>query len=107
MTKKDLIQAVASKADMTKKDTETFYNSLIDVLTEEVNRDTEINVEIPAIGTMKVTLKAAHQSKNPKTGEIVEVPDRRQIRISVSDTLKKKLIQPSEKKTVKKVVKKK
>ena len=101
MNRKDLFKALAEKTGMSQKDCETVYNAFLETVYEEINVETESKTIIPGIGTIKVTLVEAHESKNPRTGESVDVPDKRQARMSLSDTIKGKLVQPSDKKAKK------
>ena len=87
---------------MSQKDCETVYNAFLETVYEEINVETECKTIIPGLGTIKVALIDAHESKNPRTGETVDVPDKRQARMSLSDTIKGKLTQPSDKKVSKK-----
>lgn len=93
MNKKELIQALATKTGMTQKDCEAVYGAFLDTIAEKLNEETAVKVTIPGLGTIKVKVKEAHQSRNPRTKELVDVPAKREARMSLSDTLKNKLVQ--------------
>lgn len=93
MNKKELIQAMSAKTGMTQKDCEAVYNAFLETVAEKLNVEAEGKVTIPGIGTIKVKVKEAHESRNPRTKEVVQVPAKREARMSLSDTLKNKLDQ--------------
>ncbi|GMA65800.1 HU family DNA-binding protein (plasmid) [Alicyclobacillus fastidiosus] len=64
MNKQELINKIAEKAGLTKKDTETLVNGLFDV---------DEKVQIPGFGTFEVRERAARTGHNPQTGEAIEI----------------------------------
>ena len=71
MTKSELIAAVASKTDSTKKNAEAAVNAMIEAVTEAlVNGD---KVSIVGFGTFEVKERAARSGRNPKTGEVIQI----------------------------------
>lgn len=94
MVKNEFIKKIAEKTEMTQKDTEFFYDAMLDVIGEEMNKETNTKVSIPNFGTLNVSLKKSHTSKNPKTQEKLVIPDKRYVRMSISAHLKNRLKQP-------------
>lgn len=94
MNKKELLQILSAKTGLTQKDCEKVYSALLETVAEKMNAESECQVTIPGLGTIKVKVKEAHESKNPRTKEIVQVPTKREARMSLSDTIKNKLVQP-------------
>ena len=83
MTKTDLIDVVAEKTGLTKKDTGNTINSAIDTIMDylgeeakksENNRD---NVQIIGFGTFEVSDRAERKGRNPQTGEEITIPERK------------------------------
>ncbi len=83
MTKTDLIDAVAEKTGLTKKDTGKIINTSIETIMdylsqeaekEEENRD---NVQIIGFGTFEVKDRKARKGRNPQTGEEINIPERK------------------------------
>ena len=72
MTKADLINAIAEKAGIRKKDAEASVNALTEVITEALARGER--VEIRGFGTFEMRERAPRTARNPRTGEKVEVP---------------------------------
>ncbi|MFW5891155.1 MAG: HU family DNA-binding protein [bacterium] len=82
MTKTELIDVVAEKTGLTKKDTDKVINSTIDTIMEhlsneaqkdEENRD---NVQIIGFGTFEARDREARKGRNPQTGEEIPIPER-------------------------------
>ena len=82
MTKTELIDLVAEKTDLTKKDTgeiiNTTVDSIIDYLSEEANKSEEErdNVQIIGFGTFEVKDRSERKGRNPQTGEEITIPAR-------------------------------
>lgn len=74
MNKQDLIRAVANKADISQKDTGKVINAMIEVITEQVARGEQ--VQIIGFGTFEKRTRPARQGRNPRTGEVMEIPEK-------------------------------
>lgn len=72
MNKTELVAAVATKADLSKKDAEAAVKSVLDAVTEAL-ADGE-KVALVGFGTFEVKERAARTGKNPRTGEAIEIP---------------------------------
>mgnify|MGYP000548121264 FL=1 len=72
MNKSDLINAVASKAELTKKDAEAAVSAVISSISEALASGE--SVQLVGFGTFEVRDRAAKQGRNPKTGESITVP---------------------------------
>ena len=72
MTKRDLVTAIAQKADIKKKDAEAALNALIEVVTEALAKGEK--VEIRGFGTLLMKERAARVARNPQTGKKVKIP---------------------------------
>lgn len=73
MTKKELVAAVAEKADLSKKDTEAALNATLAVITAELEKGND--VQITGFGTFSVKTRAPREGKNPRTGEVITIPE--------------------------------
>ena len=71
MNKTELIAAVASAANVTKKEAETVLKAFTDVVTEELKNDGK--VQLVGFGTFEVGERAAREGRNPKTGETMTI----------------------------------
>ncbi len=73
MNKTELVAAVATKAELSKKDAEAAVKAVVDSITEAlVDGD---KVALVGFGTFDVKTRAARTGKNPRTGEVIEIPE--------------------------------
>ena len=74
MTKADLVEEVADKTGLTKKDAAIAVDSLIEAISQALTDGK--NIEIRGFGSFKVKSRKGRMARNPRTGEQVEVPAR-------------------------------
>ena len=72
MNKADLIQKVAEKAGMTKKDAEQCINVTFDVIQDSLIAGDK--VQLVGFGAFEVKERAARTGRNPKTKETIQIP---------------------------------
>ena len=71
MNKTDLIDAVASEADVSKAEAARVVDAVIDSITRALKKgDT---VTLVGFGTFQVRERAARSGRNPKTGETIKI----------------------------------
>lgn len=71
MTKADLINAIAEKAEFSKKDSEKALNAVISSITDAlVSGD---KVQIVGFGTFEVRQRDAKEAINPRTKEKIQI----------------------------------
>ncbi|MBB27492.1 MAG: integration host factor subunit beta [Gemmatimonadetes bacterium] len=74
MTKADIVDQIAEAIGLTKTDTaavvEGFLTSVVSALQKGEH------IEIRGFGTFKVVTRASRTGRNPKTGEVVRIPER-------------------------------
>ena len=75
MTKKELIDSIASKAEVTKKEAERIVNITLDTIIESLTK--EGKVILPGFGSFEVHTRTARQGRNPRTGEAVNIAAKR------------------------------
>ena len=86
MNKTDLIKAVASKTSLTQ---ETVSKTLDGILSEVTGSlQSGDAVTLPGFGTFKVSLRAARQGRNPRTGETIQIKASKMPSFSAGKTLK-------------------
>ena len=71
MNKAELINAAAEKAELSKKDTETAVNAMIDVITKALADGDK--VQLVGFGSFEVRSRAARVGRNPKTKETINI----------------------------------
>ncbi len=72
MNKSELINAVAEKTQLTKKDSEKAVTAVFDVITEQLAN--EEKVVLVGFGTFEVRRRAARKGRNPSTKEEILIP---------------------------------
>ena len=72
MTKADLINSVAEKANITKKDAEMMVSIVFTSITEALANGEK--VALTGFGTFEVKERAARMGHNPRNGEAMEIP---------------------------------
>jgi DNA-binding protein HU-beta len=72
MNKTELKNAVAKKAELSKKDVGKAIDALLEVVTETLAKDE--NVQLTGFGNFVVRERAARKGHNPQTKEEIEIP---------------------------------
>lgn len=86
MKKSELVRATASRLDITIKDTETVLNGLLDTIVDALKNEEEVRVS--GFGMIKTKTMASTQRRNPRTGEMVEVPAHKIVKFKPFENLK-------------------
>jgi len=71
MNKSDLVEAVASKANLTKADSARAVDALVDSVTDALSRGEKVS--LVGFGVFSVRKRAARQGRNPKTGAPLKI----------------------------------
>ena len=72
MNKTELIQAVAEKAEVSKKEATTVVEATFESITEALQNGEKI--QLIGFGTFEVRERAARKCRNPRTKEDIEIP---------------------------------
>jgi integration host factor subunit beta len=75
MTKSELIDAIAARADLTKARAETVVNCVFDTMTSALQQGE--GIEIRGFGSFTVRPYKPYDGRNPRTGQPVPVPAKR------------------------------
>ena len=75
MTKADLVEEVVKAAEVSKKHAETIVNTVFATIVGALKREDKI--ELRGFGSFRVRRRRSRQGRNPKTGDRVEVPEKR------------------------------
>lgn len=75
MTKAELVEQVASQSQLTKKDAEVIVQTVLDCITDSLQRGEKI--ELRGFGSFRIRNRSSRQGRNPKTGAGVQVPAKR------------------------------
>jgi DNA-binding protein HU-beta len=72
MTKPELVDAVAKKTGMKKKDADAFVDVVLDSITEALQNKEQVS--LVGFGTFDVRARAERAGRNPRTGEPITIP---------------------------------
>lgn len=89
MNKKDLVNAVAEKAEMTKKDSKVAVDAVLESILEGLVADGK--VALTNFGGFEVTKRAARKGRNPQTGEELDIPAKLVPKFKASKNMKERV----------------
>ena len=70
MNKSELVNAMAEKSGLSKKDAASALNALTEVITEALKAGEEIG--LTGFGSFHVSKREAREGRNPTTGEVIK-----------------------------------
>ena len=94
MTKAELVEEVANQSDLTKKDAEVIVQTVLDSITDSLQRGEKI--ELRGFGSFQVKVREAREGRNPKTGDPVHISAKRTPFFKVGKELKEMVDSGSE-----------
>lgn len=71
MTKPELVDAVAERTGMKKKDVGTLVDSVLDTIADTLNKKEQVS--LVGFGTFDVRQRAERMGRNPRTGEQITI----------------------------------
>lgn len=74
MTKAELVEKVAGKINLTKKETEIIVNAFFECITKALSEGKK--VELRGFGGFRVKKRKSRCGRNPKSGQKVTVPEK-------------------------------
>ncbi|MBU0637200.1 HU family DNA-binding protein [Patescibacteria group bacterium] len=90
MTKSQLLDAMAGKTSMSKKDVADFLEKLAGLALDEVKQNGEF--VLPGIGKLVKINRAARMGRNPATGEQVKIPAKTVVKFKVAKAAKEAVL---------------
>jgi DNA-binding protein HU-beta len=84
MTKAKIIEALAQKSGLAKKDVSTVLQELASLAYAEA----ENSFTIPGIGKLVLVDRKARMGRNPQTGEAIHIPAKRAVKFRIAKTCK-------------------
>ena len=72
MNKSELVDAMAKKSGLSKKDTEAALSAFTETIAKTLKKGDK--VQLIGFGTFEVTKRAAREGKNPQTGAKIKIP---------------------------------
>ncbi|MDR1260385.1 MAG: HU family DNA-binding protein [Oscillospiraceae bacterium] len=86
MTRQDVIDALAAKTGLTKKDSTAFLSTFFEIIGEKLAAGDKIS--FTGFGTFEVRERAARDGVNPRTGEQISIPASRYAAFKAGKVLK-------------------
>ena len=89
MNKTELVDKIAEKSGLTKKDSEKALNAIINSVEEAlINND---KVQLIGFGSFEVKQRAARKGRNPQTMEEIDIPESKVASFKAGKDLKERL----------------
>lgn len=80
----------AEKTGMSKKDAQDNLEALWELLTDLMRKGSKVNVT--GFGIFKVADRKAREGRNPRTGEVIQIPASKKVRFTPSKVLKEAVL---------------
>ena len=87
MTKSRLIEELASRTGITKSQAKKVIDTVIEITTEALKRDEP--VVIPGFGKFYTAVRGERTGRNPATGEMIKIPEKKRPVFRSGETLKR------------------
>ena len=87
MTKNQLIEKVAKKANLTKRAAQDAVNSTFDLIKDSLVKGEKM--VITGFGTFLIRSRASRRGRNPQTGETIQIPNKKTPGFTAGKTLKR------------------
>jgi DNA-binding protein HU-beta len=71
MNRQELVDSMAAKANITKKDADAALKGFMESVQEALKNGDK--VQLVGFGTFEVAERAAREGKNPQTGEVIKI----------------------------------
>ena len=86
MTKADLVDKIAAKANLTKASAERSLNAFLDAVKEALAAEGKLT--LTGFGTFAVEDRQARKGRNPRTGAEIKIPASKVVKFRPGKTLK-------------------
>lgn len=87
MNKTELIDAIASKAKLTKVDAKKALEAYIDATSKELKKGGR--VALVGFGSFSVVKRKARNGRNPQTGKAIKIPAKKAVKFTAGAVLTK------------------
>ena len=86
MNKVELVDQIATKSGLTRKDSEAALKAFMETIKETIKKGEKI--QLIGFGSFESVDKAAREGRNPKTKEIIQIPAKKAVKFSAGKELK-------------------
>ena len=90
MLKKELVDQISDDLDIQKQDVAVAVDIILDSMVDAITEGRR--VELRGFGSFSTRSRKARQTKNPRTGVIMDIGERKTIHFTMSKSLKDSLI---------------
>lgn len=90
MLKKELVDKISDNLDLHKQDVSVAVDIILDSMAEALSEGRR--VELRGFGSFSTRSRKARQTKNPRTGVMMDIGERKTIHFTMSKSLKEALI---------------
>ena len=87
MNKTELVETIARRTEVSKKDVDAVLGTFFDVAAQVVSKGKE-NLTIPGWVKIEQTQRSARTGRNPQTGAEIKIPASKGVKITAGATLK-------------------
>lgn len=87
MTKKELVASIAKESGLTVKDSTKALNAFVASVGKAMKKGERL--QLPGLGTFKVTKRSARVVRNPRTGAKLNVPAKKVVKFKAAPLLTK------------------
>jgi len=88
MNKAELIDAIAEQSGVSKSDVDATLGGMFEVVSKHVGSSDE-KITIPGWISFERTNRSARKGRNPRTGEPIDIPASKAIKVTAGSKLKK------------------
>ena len=75
MNKSELTDKVANKAGLTKKQAGECVDAVMESISEALSNQSKVSLK--GFGTFEIRKRSARSTKNPQTGEVMQIPSKK------------------------------
>ncbi|GAA2083695.1 HU family DNA-binding protein [Aeromicrobium tamlense] len=86
LSRNDLVAELANKTGSTKKDVDEFVTAFAELVIDSVAKGEKIS--IPGVLSVELVERAARTGRNPATGETIDIPAGKGVKVSAGSRLK-------------------
>ena len=87
MNKRELIDEVSEKVGITKKEIGNIVDAIMEAIKKALSRGEKVTLF--GFGTFQLIERKARRGRNPRTGEIIQIPAKRAVKFRAGKVLRK------------------
>ena len=86
MTQTEIINALAEKSGLKKKEVKGMFDAVAELATKEVKKNGEFTV--PGFGKLVKATRKAREGRNPATGAVIKIPAKTTVKFRLGKAMK-------------------